>query len=143
MEIITYFFDFYFFILEYMNIYSNVESKLETKLTYFSNQSDSDYSDVLLVICRTKKLFEFPVERDFANEKAFNAAQYPPLFHLFLRIRFFNIEARFFGTAIRKLKDFLLLKLDVKDIYCLKQIIFYFDYSFILTIHLIIWLFIL
>lgn len=50
-----------------------------------------------------KKLFELPVERDFANEKAFNAAQYPFLFQIFLRIRFFELEVRFFGTAIFKL----------------------------------------
>lgn len=68
-----------------------------------------------------KKLFEFPVERDFANEKAFSAAQYPPFFQIFLRIRFFNIELRFFGTAIQKIKSYSLQKLDVKDIYCLKQ----------------------
>nr|YP_009559870.1 ribosomal protein L32 [Alnus cremastogyne]AZV03504.1 ribosomal protein L32 [Alnus cremastogyne] len=48
-------------------------------------------------------LFEFPVERDFANEKAFNAIQYPSIFQIFLRIRFFAIEVRFFGTAIKKL----------------------------------------
>ena len=75
-----------------------------------------------LFICRTKKLFEVPVESDFANEKAFNAAQYPPFFQIFLRIRFFNIELRFFGTAI--IKSNSLQKLDVKDIYCLKQIFF-------------------
>lgn len=74
-----------------------------------------------------KKLFEFPVERDFANEKAFSAAQYPPFFQIFLRIRFFNIELRFFGTAIQKIKSYSLQKLDVKDIYCLKQIIFFFN----------------
>ena len=79
---------------------------------------DSDYFNVFLFICCTKKLFEFPVERDFANEKAFNAAQYPPFFQIFLRIRFFNIEVRFFGTAIQKRKGYSLLKLDVKDIYC-------------------------
>ena len=94
------------------------------------SQADLDYSNVLLFICRTKKIFELPVERDFANEKAFNAAQYPPPFHLFLRIRFFEIEVRFFGTAIHKIKGYSLLKLDVKDIYCLKQIVFYFYYLF-------------
>lgn len=75
---------FFISIFLFQNIYSKVESKLETKLTHFLNQTDSDYSDVLLVICRRKKLFEFPVERDFANEKVLNAAQYPPVFHLFL-----------------------------------------------------------
>lgn len=50
----------------------------------------------------TKKLLEFPVERDFDNEKALNAAQYPFFFQEFLRIRFFDIEVRFFGTAIQK-----------------------------------------
>ena len=58
--------------------------------------------DYLFVV--QKKIFEFPVARDFANEKAFNAAQYPPFFQRFLRIRFFNIEVRFFGTAIQKRK---------------------------------------
>lgn len=74
----------------------------------------------MIFICRTKKLFEFPVARDFANEKAFNAAQYPFLFQLFLRIRFFDIEVRFFGTAIHKFGGYSLLGLDVKDIFWLK-----------------------
>jgi hypothetical protein len=47
-----------------------------------------------------KKLFEFPVERDFANEKVFTATQYPSIFQTFFRIPFFDIEVRFFGTAI-------------------------------------------
>lgn len=63
---------------------------------------DSDYSTTLLLVCRTKKLFELPVERDFAKEKAFTAVQYPFPFQIFLRIRFFDIEVRFFGTAIQK-----------------------------------------
>lgn len=61
---------------------------------------DLDYSKTCLFVCCTKKLFEFPVERDFAKEKAFSAAKYPFLFQMFLRIRFFVIEVRFFGTAI-------------------------------------------
>lgn len=106
-------------------------SKFETKLAHFWSQADADlnYSNVFLFIYRTKKLFEFPVETDFANEKALTAAQYPPFFQIFLRICFFNIELRFFGTAIQKRKSYSLRKLDVKDIYCLKQIIF-FSYSF-------------
>lgn len=80
-----------------------------------SSHIDSDYSNVWFFIYRTKKLFEFPVERDFANEKAFTAAQYPFLFQIFLRMRFFEIEVRFFGTAIQKLRGFSLLSLDVKD----------------------------
>jgi len=55
---------------------------------------------LFIFVWRTKKLFEFPVERDFANEKAFNAIEYPFLFQIFLRIRFFDVEVRFFGTAI-------------------------------------------
>ena len=51
-------------------------------------------------VCRTKKLFDCPVERDLPNEKAFKAVQYPFFFQLFLRIRFFELEVRFFGTAI-------------------------------------------
>ena len=43
---------------------------------------------------------EFPVERDFPKENAFNDAQYPFLFQTFFRIRFFDTEVRFFGTAI-------------------------------------------
>jgi hypothetical protein len=54
----------------------------------------------LFFVCCTKKLFEFPVERDFPNEKAFNAVQYPSLFQIFFRMRFFDVEIRFFGTAI-------------------------------------------
>jgi hypothetical protein len=54
----------------------------------------------LFFVCCTKKLFEFPVERDFPNEKAFNAVQYPFLFQIFFRIRFFDVEIRFFGTVI-------------------------------------------
>lgn len=64
---------------------------------------DSDYSIFFfydLFVCRTKKLFEFPVERDFPNDNAFKAAQYPLPFQIFLRIRFFDREVRFFGTAI-------------------------------------------
>ena len=38
--------------------------------------------------------------RDFNIEKAFNAAQYPFFFQIFLRICFLEIEVRFFGTAI-------------------------------------------
>lgn len=49
---------------------------------------------------RTKKLFEFPVERDFPKENAFNAVPYPFLFQIVLRIRVFDAEVRFFGTAI-------------------------------------------
>ena len=65
---------------------------------------DLDYSNLFyyLVVCRTIKLFDFPVERDFPNEKAFNDVQYPLLFQIFLRIRFFDIEVRFFETAILK-----------------------------------------
>ena len=61
--------------------------------------ANSDYSNVC--ICCTKKLFEFPIERDFANEKAFNAAQYPFSFQILFRILFFDIEVRFFGAAIQ------------------------------------------
>lgn len=68
----------------------------------FLNQINSDYSKIWLLIFRIKKLFEVPVERDFANAKAFNAAEYPFLFQKFLRIRFLEIEVRFFGTAIQK-----------------------------------------
>lgn len=48
-----------------------------------------------------KKLFDLPVKMDWANEKAFNAVQYPFFFQKFLRIFFFDIEVRFFGTAIQ------------------------------------------
>lgn len=61
-----------------------------------------DYSKFLLLVCCTKKLFEFLVEIDLAKEKAFIAAKYPFFFQIFLRIRFFDIEVRFFGTAIQK-----------------------------------------
>nr|YP_009924505.1 50S ribosomal protein L32 [Styrax faberi]YP_009924592.1 50S ribosomal protein L32 [Styrax dasyanthus]QNH68261.1 50S ribosomal protein L32 [Styrax faberi]QNH68361.1 50S ribosomal protein L32 [Styrax dasyanthus] len=73
------------------------------KLANFLSQADSDYFILnldYLFVCRTKKLFEFPLERDLPNEKAFKAAQYPFLFQIFLRICFFDIEVRFFGTAI-------------------------------------------
>ena len=73
----------------------------------------SDYSNVLFYdlffFCRTKKLFEFPVERDLPNYNAFKAAQDPLPFQIFLRIRFFDIEVRFFGTAILKLRGYSLL----------------------------------
>lgn len=71
-----------------------------------SHVDSSDYSKVLLLVCRTKKLFECPVERDFAKEKAFKAALDPFLFQIFLRIRFFDIEVRFFGTAIQKYRSY-------------------------------------
>ena len=62
----------------------------------------SNYSRALLFFCCTKKLFECLVETDLAKEKAFIAAKYPLFFQIFLRIRFFDIEVRFFGTAIQK-----------------------------------------
>lgn len=71
------------------------------KLDYSLSPANSDYSNAC--ICCTKKLFEFPVERDFANEKAFNATQYPFFFQIVFRILFFDIEVRFFGAAIPKL----------------------------------------
>lgn len=49
-----------------------------------------------------KKLFECPVDTDLAKERAFSAAKYPFFFQILLRIRFFDIEVRFFGTAILK-----------------------------------------
>lgn len=58
----------------------------------------------LIIYLVYKKLFELLVERDLPNEKAFNAAQYPFFFQIFLRIRFFDIEVRFFGTAIQKIR---------------------------------------
>lgn len=70
------------------------------KFEYKKKKVDSDYSNVFLFVCDTKKLFKFPVERDFPNEKAFNAVQKLFLFQVFLRIRFFDFEIRFFGTAI-------------------------------------------
>lgn len=81
------------------------------KLANFLNQVDSDYYNFGLLICfvcRTKKVLEFPVERDFPNEKAFKAAQYAFLFQIFLRIRFFAIEVRFFGTAILNCRGYSL-----------------------------------
>ena len=84
----------------------------EIKSVNFSSQPDSDYFNVLLFflfVCRTKKLFEFPVERDFPKENAFNDAQYPFIFQTFFRIRFFDTEVRFFGTAIEiKIKRLLI-----------------------------------
>ena len=72
--------------------------------------SDSDYSKSLLLVCRTKKLFECPVETDLAKERAFIAAKYPFFFQIFLRIRFFDREVRFFGTAIfKKITNFILV----------------------------------
>lgn len=67
-----------------------------------SSREILDYSKIFLLVCCTKKLFEFPVEIDLAKEKAFTAAKYPLFFQIFLRIRFFDIEVRFFGTAIQK-----------------------------------------
>lgn len=80
----------------------NINAKVNF-LEVFLSQIHSYYSNILLLIFRIKKLLAFPVERDFANEKAFNAAEYPLLFQIFLRIRFLEIEVRFFGTAIQKL----------------------------------------
>lgn len=73
---------------------------------------------------------EFPVERDFANEKAFSAAQYPRFFQIFLRIRFFNIELRFFGTAIQKIISYSLQKFGCERhlLFKTKQIIFFFNF---------------
>ena len=57
-----------------------------------------------------------------AKEKDFNVVQYPFFFQIFLRIRFFDIEVRFFGTAIEKKKyaSFFITIVHVKDIYCSK-----------------------
>nr|YP_010034046.1 ribosomal protein L32 [Huodendron tibeticum]QOW83421.1 ribosomal protein L32 [Huodendron tibeticum] len=88
------------------------------KLTNFLSQVDSDYFILLQIlitylffvfVCRTKKLFEVPLERDLPNEKAFKAAQYPFFFQIFLRICFFDIEVRFFGTAIKKKRGYSLV----------------------------------
>jgi len=68
----------------------------------FLKSRKKNYSKIFLFVCRTKKLFEFPVETDFAKEKAFIATKFPFFFQIFLRIRFFDIEVRFFGTAIKK-----------------------------------------
>ena len=45
--------------------------------------------------CSFEKLFEFPVKRHFANDKALSAASDPFPFHIFLRIRFFELEILF------------------------------------------------
>lgn len=63
--------------------------------------------NVCFLICRTKKLFELlvePVERDFANEKAFNTDQLS--FQNIFSNMLFDIEIRFFGTAIQKILPF-------------------------------------
>lgn len=65
---------------------------------YSLNRANSDYPNDC--ICYKKKLLEFPVKIDCANEKAFNAAQYPFFFQKVFRMIFFDIEVRFFGTAI-------------------------------------------
>lgn len=51
-----------------------------------------------------KKLFDLPVQIDFASDKAFNAAEDAFLFQMFFRIRFFVLEVRFFGTAATAVK---------------------------------------
>lgn len=73
------------------------------ELSLLLTQGDSNllgFITYFWFVCCTKKLLELPVERDFPKENAFNAAQYPFLFQQFLRIRFFDAEVRFFGTAI-------------------------------------------
>jgi hypothetical protein len=56
---------------------------------------DSDYFiNYLFLIVR--KLFEFPIERNFANEKAFNAIQYPSIFQYFYEFVFFYKKCVFF-----------------------------------------------
>lgn len=79
---------YYYFI----SIYNNKE--------YSSNRANSDYCNIFIYYLLQKKLFEFPVKMDCANEKAFNAVQYPFFFQKVFRIFFFDIEVRFFGTAI-------------------------------------------
>lgn len=78
-----------------------------------SRYANSNYSKDFLLFSRAKKLFEYPVETDLAKERAFSAVKYPFFFQLFLRIRFFDIEVRFFGTAIQN----KILSLYVKDMY--------------------------
>lgn len=84
-----------------ISIYIYIYEILFLKLYYSLSPANSDYSNVC-IYCK-KKLLEFPVERDLANEKAFNATQYTLFFQLFFRILFFDIEVRFFGAAIPKL----------------------------------------
>lgn len=61
---------------------------------------------------------------DFAKEKAFIAAKYPFFFQIFLRIRFFDIEVRFFGTAIQK-KELLIF-----IVVCERHVLLKIDRSF-------------
>lgn len=70
--------------------------------SWYVDYVDLDYSKILLLVCCTKKLFECPVATDLAKESAFSPVKYPFFFQIFLRIRFFDIEVRFFGTAIQK-----------------------------------------
>lgn len=77
--------------------------------------------------CCTKKLFELPVERDFANEKAFNTAQYPFFFQKFFRIRFFDLEVRFFGTAI--IKKFFIVIVGCERHLLFKKTVLYYSLS--------------
>ena len=57
------------------------------------------YSMLDYIVGAKKKLFEFLIERYFANAKVFNMTQ-----HLFLFQCFFGIEVSFFGIAIQKLR---------------------------------------
>ena len=75
---------------------------------------------VQLEFDKIKSLLAAHCKTDFAKEKAFIAAKYPFFFQIFLRIRFFDIEVRFFGTAIKKKRVTHYLLLYVKDMYCLK-----------------------
>ena len=50
-------------------------------LLFLESAIDSNYSNYLFLVVQIF-FFEFPVERDFDNEKAFNATQYPSLFQM-------------------------------------------------------------
>ena len=55
--------------------YSSVFCILKTLQFIDSYLFNLEYSKALLYYCRTKKLFECPVEIDLAKDKAFFAAQ--------------------------------------------------------------------
>jgi hypothetical protein len=71
------------------------------------------------------------VETDLAKEKAFTAAKNPFFFQIFLRIRFFDIEVRFLGTAIQKGLPVFIVVCERHVLFCSKWIVPFSHYLYL------------
>ena len=122
----------YIFLFYIRNLYSKLLEIINNKRnqTLSRVKSNQIIPTFYFLFVAQKKLFELPVERDFANEKAFNTAQYPFFFQIFFRIRFFDLEVRFFGTAIIK-------KLFIVIVGCERHLLFKTKLFFTISMYLV------